>query len=107
MMVSKKIIDIFNFKQRLLSIDMKTKVVQHVPRIIIVNVFKVFKFSGCQVVKFDLWDKSRCLELKMSMLFWDILLILTLPCEFANHRAGSQLKTKFNDTAVKGELTAL
>ena len=51
--------------------------------------------------------KSRCLELKMSMLFWDILLILTLPCEFANHRAGSQLKTKFNDTAVKGELTAL
>ena len=26
----KKIIDIFNFKQRLLSIDMKTKVVQHV-----------------------------------------------------------------------------
>ena len=26
----KKNIDIFNFKQRLLSIDMKTKVVQHV-----------------------------------------------------------------------------
>ena len=31
----------------LLSIDMKTKVVQHVPRIIF-NVFKVFKFSGSQ-----------------------------------------------------------
>ena len=30
--VQKKIIDIFNFKQRLLSLDMKTKVVQHVPR---------------------------------------------------------------------------
>ena len=29
----KEIIDIFNFKQRLLSIDMKTKVVQHFPRI--------------------------------------------------------------------------
>ena len=28
----KKSIDIFNFKQRLLSIDMKTKVVQHVKR---------------------------------------------------------------------------
>ena len=28
----KKPIDIFNFKQRLLSIDMKTKVVQHVER---------------------------------------------------------------------------
>ena len=30
----KKIINIFNFKQRLLSIDIKTKVVQHVLRII-------------------------------------------------------------------------
>ena len=31
--VKKNLIDIFNFKQRLLSLDMKTKVVQHVPRI--------------------------------------------------------------------------
>ena len=38
----KKIINIFNFKQRLLSIDIKTKVVQHVPRII----FKVFRFPA-------------------------------------------------------------
>ena len=30
LMSKKKSIDIFNFKQRLLSIDMKTKVVQHV-----------------------------------------------------------------------------
>ena len=29
----KKSIDIFGYKQRLLSLDMKTKVVQHVPRI--------------------------------------------------------------------------
>ena len=29
----KKLIVIFNFKQRLLSLDIKTKVVQHVPRI--------------------------------------------------------------------------
>ena len=31
--VVKKSIDIFNSKERLLSLDMKTKVVQHVPRI--------------------------------------------------------------------------
>ena len=31
--VKKKNIAIFGYKQRLLSIDMKTKVVQHVPRI--------------------------------------------------------------------------
>ena len=30
---SKKLIDIFYYKQRLFSLDMKTKVVQHVPRI--------------------------------------------------------------------------
>ena len=29
-LMSKKSIDIFKFKQRLLSIDMKTKVIQHV-----------------------------------------------------------------------------
>ena len=39
--VPKKNIAIFGYKQRLLSIDMKTKVVQHVLRII----FNVFKFS--------------------------------------------------------------
>ena len=33
--------------------------------------------------------KSRCLKLKMSMVFLDTI---TLPCEFANPRAGSQLK---------------
>ena len=38
--VVKKTIDIFNFKQRLLSLDMKTKVVQHVPRIIF-NIYKI------------------------------------------------------------------
>ena len=46
--VKKKPIVIFGYKQRLLSIDMKTKVVQHVPRIIF-NVFKVFEFSSFQV----------------------------------------------------------
>ena len=40
--VVKKSIAIFGNKQQLLSIDMKTKVVQHVSRII----FKVFRFSG-------------------------------------------------------------
>ena len=38
---------IFNYKQRLLSIDMKTKVVQHVPRIIF------SKFSNLQVFRFS------------------------------------------------------
>ena len=41
----KKSIGIFNYKQLLLSIDMKTKVVQHVLRIIF-NVFKVFRFPA-------------------------------------------------------------
>ena len=47
MVMSQKSIAIFGKKQRLLSIDMKTKVVQHVPRII----FNVFK--GYQVFKFQ------------------------------------------------------
>ena len=49
--VVQKNIDIFIYKQRLLSIDMKTKVVQHVPRIIF-KVFKVIKFS----VILKLWN---------------------------------------------------
>ena len=40
----KKSIAIFAYKQRILSIEMKTKLVQHVPRIIF-NVFKVFKLN--------------------------------------------------------------
>ncbi len=43
----KKIIDIFKYKHRLLSIDMKTKVVQHGPMII----FNVFRISNFQVFK--------------------------------------------------------
>ena len=46
----KKSIDIFTYKHWLLGIDMKTKVVQHVPRIIF-HVFKVFKCSSFQVFK--------------------------------------------------------
>ena len=46
--VKKNHIAIFAYKQCLLIIDMKTKVVQHVPRII----FNVFKFSGFQVFWF-------------------------------------------------------
>ena len=57
----KKIIDIFNYKQRLLNIDMKTKVVQHVPRIIF-NVFKVFKFSSFQVFRFSKFSGSQRLS---------------------------------------------
>ena len=46
-----KSIGIFTYKQWLLSQDMKTKVFQHVQRIIF-SVFKVFKFSGFQFYKF-------------------------------------------------------
>ena len=44
-LMSQKNIAIFTYKQWLLSIDMKTKVVQPVPRIIF-NVFKVFRFPA-------------------------------------------------------------
>ena len=56
MMMSKKTIDIYTYKQRLLSIDMKTKVVQHVPRIIF-KVFKVFKFASFQDFKFSKFSR--------------------------------------------------
>ena len=46
-MRSQKSIAIFGNKQRLLSIDMATKVVQHVPG----SFFKVLKFSSFQVFK--------------------------------------------------------
>ena len=46
-MRSKKIIDIFNYKQRLLSIDMKTKVVQHVSRIKLDNQTTLLVPSAC------------------------------------------------------------
>ena len=45
-LMSQKTIAIFTYKQWLLSIDMKTKVVQHVPRINISNFnFELFQFS--------------------------------------------------------------
>ena len=43
----KKSIDIFIYKEWHLNLDMKTKVVQHVLRMIF-NIFKVFTFSGFQ-----------------------------------------------------------
>ena len=49
----KKTIAIFGNKQWLLSIDMKTKVVQHVPRINLSYFkFQIFKFSNFQIFKF-------------------------------------------------------
>ena len=68
--VPKKNIAIFGNKQRLLSINMKTKVVQHVPRIIF-NVFKVFKISSFQVFKFfkTFLVPSFCLTFRHFFLF--------------------------------------
>ena len=60
-MLYKKSIDIFTYKQWLLSLDMKTKVVQHVPRILF-NVFKVFKLSSFQVFKFSKFSGSQHLS---------------------------------------------
>ena len=41
--------------------------------------------------------KTRCLLLKIAMLFLDlIILLITLTCEFAVHRAGSQLNKENN-----------
>ena len=48
----------FHFKQWLLSIDMKTKVVQHVPKIIF-NVFKLFEFSSFQLFRFSSFQVSK------------------------------------------------
>jgi len=51
----KKTIAFFGYKQRLLSIDIKTKVVQHVSRIKLDNLTTrqlVFKFS----ITFKLWN---------------------------------------------------
>ena len=48
----KKSIALFGNKQQLLSIDMKTKVVQHVPRLILMF-SKLSSFLSCLVVKFD------------------------------------------------------
>ena len=50
----KKSIDIFNFKQRLLSLDMKTKVVQHFPRI--------------NLSHFNFWILN--LKFKIFIFFW-------------------------------------
>ena len=40
--------------------------------------------------------KTECFWVKMAMLFFDIIIISTRACEFANPRPGSQLKTKGN-----------
>ena len=59
--------------------------------------------SGSQVVKFDPWDMLNifCFHVyaqkslfigENDNVFLDILIHHTLSCEFANHRAGSQLK---------------
>ena len=55
MVMSQKSIAIFGKKQWLLSIDMKTKVDQHVPRII----FHVLKVSSFQVFKFSVFKFSK------------------------------------------------
>ncbi len=69
MVMSQKSIAIFSNKQQLLSIDIKTKVVQHVPRIIF-NVFKVFEFSSFQVFRLSSFQVFQ--NIPGSQLFSDI-----------------------------------
>ena len=60
--VQKKSIAIFAYKQRLLSIEMKTKVVQHVPRINLSYLkFQIFKFLK-NFKKFQIFSGSQLLS---------------------------------------------
>ena len=84
--VPKKSIVIFTYKQGLLSLDMKTKVVQHVPKTLktwtrdILNNFCFHVYA----------QKSLFIAENCNAFFY--ISILTLSCEFRVHRAGSQLK---------------
>ena len=60
----KKIIVIFTYNQCLLSIDMKTKVVQHVLRIIFkFSSFKFSKFSSFNFSKFSSFQSCQVFKL--------------------------------------------
>ena len=74
---------------------MKTKVVQHVPRINL-SYFKFQNFKFSNFLKFSLVP-SFCLTFRH---FFDSIIIIisssTLSCEFTDHRAGSVLKISAN-----------
>ena len=89
--VKKNPIDILNFKQRLLSLDMKTNVVQHFPRI---------KFSNFHIFL----DPSFCLTLFVILLtltghffIWEPAIRLSLSQAVQE----SQTKLKVGDPSVK------
>ena len=104
--LSKKSIAIFGNKYWVLSIDMKTKVVQHVPRINLSYFkFQIFKFSNFS--NFQIFSGSQLLSDFQTFFwhqwfffdktfhlcfFWDH--ISTLSTDITVHRAGSQLKKK-------------
>ena len=84
-LVSKKTIAIFGNKQWLLSLDMKTKVVQHVPRINLSHlnfqkfqIFKNFKFSNFSLFPAFVWLSDIFFYLNSNN--------ITLSCEFRSHR---------------------
>ena len=103
----KKNIAIFGYEQRLLSIEMKTKVVQHVPRIIF-NIYKIQKLKLKKVDPRHMLNKF-CFHLYAQnslfigencngFVFDTLNIIITLTCEFRVHRAGSQLKMSESQT---------
>ena len=62
-MMSKKTIAIFSYKQQLLSLDMKTKVVQHVPRINLSYFkFQIFNFFQIFFPNFQIFSGSQLLS---------------------------------------------
>ena len=66
-MIQLKSIAIFGYKQRILSLDMKTKVVQHVPRINLsylkFQIFKILKIFKFQIFKnFQIFSGSQPLS---------------------------------------------
>ena len=92
----KKHLQFFPNKQWLLSIDMKTKVVQHVPRINLSYFkFQIFKFSN--FFKFSIFFKfSNFLWFPAFVWLSDIFFYHILTTDTRFHRAGSQLKKGLN-----------
>ena len=95
----KKSIDIFIYNEWHLSLDMKTKVVQHIKREWMreCESARVWECESvrvweCEIVR--VWDSESVIWFPAFVWHSDIFLdITTRSCEFANHRAGIQLKT--------------
>ena len=114
-MRSKKIIGIFTYKQRLLSMDMKTKLVQHVSRIISNRLtlskfssFQVFRFSSFQVFRFPapVWLSDIFYTPSMRICLLHILTITRRnkkKCQMVYHRTGDTNSFYLSTTPTKDD----